>query len=205
MRGLSDDALLWVLEGAKDKGLVLDTGPLSKVFGLSPTPIAPLDNTPKDGALEQIYDLKSKFKKFVRTGPKHISEVSDSLLARFAALPSVLPKEEERKDTESYRPDALVAIVDEVKSAAAAKYSKDDFELYNGYADDSNEIIPDEKEVSGKKYRAYTVQKNDTLGSIAKKTLGTEKRYKEIHACNKVMVPNKNIVHPGQVLNIPVE
>jgi len=204
-RGLSDNALLWVLEGAKDKGLVLDTGPLSKVFGLAPTPIAPLDNTETDGALEQIYDFKGNFKKFVRTGPKHVSEVSESLFARFAAPASVLPREEERKKKDSYRPDALEAIQDEVKAAAEAKYSKDDFELYNGYAHDPNEVIPDKKEVNGKEYRAYTVQQGDTLGTIAGKTLGSKKRYKEIHACNKVMIPDQNVVHPGQIINIPTD
>lgn len=204
IRGLSDGALIWVLDGARDAGLKLDTGPLSKVFGLTPTPIAPLDNTKKDGALENLNDLRNKFKKFLRSGPQHISEVSDSLIARYAAPAEFLPEEEEREKEESYRPEALNSVEIEVAALAKSSFSYEDFELYNGYDTDEWVTISDKKTVNGWRYRAYTVQQNDRLGEISKTELGSVHKYKALQACNKVMIPDADIVHPGQIINIPI-
>ena len=202
-RGLSDNALLWVLEGAREQGLQININAESKVFQLKPTPIEYLDNTEKDGAMEQVSDFKGKFKKFVRSGPKGLHQVSESTFARISAPPGVLPEEEERKANETYDPAALHSLSKDAAAMAHEKYNAEDFELYNGYADSGFEVMHDIKVVSGWKYRLYTVKQNDTLSEIAKSELGNGK-WRALHATNRVMVPQADSVHPGQVLSIPV-
>jgi len=203
-RGLSDTSLLWVLDGARAEGLQINTVSESKVFQLKPTPIHYLDNTEKDGVMEQVSEIKSAvpFLKFTRSGPNHLSEVSGSALARYAAPPSVLPKEEERKSESSYRPGALKKIENEVKAFVESHYTEEDFELYNGYADSDWEKMEAKRTVSGWEYELYTVKQDDTLSKIAKSEIQNNS-YKALQACNKVMVPNYNMLHPGQVLSIP--
>ena len=49
--------------------------------------------------------------------------------------------------------------------------------------------------------RTYTVQRGDTLSSIARKVYGDQKRYKDIAQANNMSDPNK--LHIGQVLTLP--
>lgn len=51
--------------------------------------------------------------------------------------------------------------------------------------------------------RTYTVVSGDNLSKIAKKLLGDASRWREIHELNKVAIKNPDLIHPGQVLNIP--
>jgi len=53
------------------------------------------------------------------------------------------------------------------------------------------------------KPRDYVVQKNDTLWSIAKKQLGSGKRWREIVAMNPGLVPAK--LMPNTVIRLPAE
>ena len=51
--------------------------------------------------------------------------------------------------------------------------------------------------------RTYTVVAGDSLSKIAKKLLGNATRWREIHALNKDVIKNPDLIHPGQVLKIP--
>lgn len=51
--------------------------------------------------------------------------------------------------------------------------------------------------------RTYTVQKGDTLWSIANKLYGNGAQYPKIFEANTNILSNPNIVHVGQVLIIP--
>ncbi len=52
----------------------------------------------------------------------------------------------------------------------------------------------------------YTVQPGDSLSAIAQKTLGDANRWPEIFALNRgVIGANPNVIHPGQVLRLPVD
>lgn len=51
--------------------------------------------------------------------------------------------------------------------------------------------------------KTYTVAKGDCLWSIAKKQLGNGARWPEIHNLNKDKISNPNLIHSGQVLNMP--
>ena len=51
--------------------------------------------------------------------------------------------------------------------------------------------------------QTYTVQSGDTLGSIAKRTLGNASSYMEIFNANRDQLSDPNLIKPGQVLKIP--
>ncbi|MBF0406363.1 MAG: LysM peptidoglycan-binding domain-containing protein [Candidatus Riflebacteria bacterium] len=65
----------------------------------------------------------------------------------------------------------------------------------------SAEIEDADASYSGSHSGAYVIQRGDTLGKIAKKTLGSAKRWREIAKSNPKMNPNKLIV--GQSISIP--
>lgn len=58
--------------------------------------------------------------------------------------------------------------------------------------------IPTERQ--SKSYTTYTIQKGDTLWSIARKFLGDGSRYNEIMNLNRL---TSTTIYPGQVLKIP--
>jgi len=49
----------------------------------------------------------------------------------------------------------------------------------------------------------YTVQKGDTLSSIAKSQLGNANDYNEIFEANRPLLTSPDKIYPGQVLRIP--
>ena len=51
--------------------------------------------------------------------------------------------------------------------------------------------------------RTYTVQRGDTLSSIAGAKLGNQARWPEIFVLNRATVPSPNRIFPGQVLLLP--
>ena len=54
-------------------------------------------------------------------------------------------------------------------------------------------------------YTTHTVLPGDTLWDIARTHLGSGNRYPEIHRLNYAVIgPNPNLIHPGQVLRIPL-
>lgn len=98
IRGLSDGALAWVLKGAKDAGLRLDTEAGSRIHGFAPNPLVSLVNVRKpEKSITQV--LKSD-----RSGPDHLCQVSASALRRWHAAPADLaPKA-------AYRPKTLEKV-----------------------------------------------------------------------------------------------
>ena len=98
IRGLSDDALAWVLKGAKRAGLRLDTGHGTRIDGFHPDWLAPLVNVKRPGwsATDVIHHD--------RAGPDHIWQMSTSAVRRWQALASHLP------DHQLYRPSSLAKV-----------------------------------------------------------------------------------------------
>ena len=56
---------------------------------------------------------------------------------------------------------------------------------------------------AGSAARSYTVKKGDTLSEIAARELGAASRWKEIFEANRQTIANPDLIHPGQVLEIP--
>lgn len=77
IRGLSDDALAWVLAGAKAAGLRLDTSVGTRIHGFTPDPLAPLVNVadPKWSATQLLTRD--------REGPQYLWQLSASAIRRW--------------------------------------------------------------------------------------------------------------------------
>lgn len=103
IRGLSDDALAWVLNGAKAAGLKLDSSIGTRIHGFRPNPFAPLVNEakPQRSATQAI--------KGDRTGPEHPWQLSTSAVRRWRA-PA------EKLGGASYRPGSLGRVKDHLNS-----------------------------------------------------------------------------------------
>lgn len=53
--------------------------------------------------------------------------------------------------------------------------------------------------------QTYTVVKGDTLSRIAKHFYGDASKWRQIHAANKDVIKNPDLIHIGWVLKIPKE
>lgn len=101
IRGLSDDALMWVLAGAKKAGLKLDTARGTRIHGLRPDPLAPLANE-ADPDFSATGLIKGD-----RQGPNHIWQLSRSAIRRWRTPAA-------KMEGEAYRPDTLGSVKKEL-------------------------------------------------------------------------------------------
>lgn len=62
---------------------------------------------------------------------------------------------------------------------------------------------PQKRDGNGPGYTVYVVQRGDDLGVVAKKTLGSVKRWREIAAANKDVLPDPDMLSEGLKLRIP--
>jgi len=51
--------------------------------------------------------------------------------------------------------------------------------------------------------RSYTVQKGDSLSKIAKREYGDAQQWRRIYEANRDLIPNPDLIYPGQVFRIP--
>ena len=51
--------------------------------------------------------------------------------------------------------------------------------------------------------RTYTVKSGDSLSKIAKREYGDAAKWNTIFEANRDKIKNPDLIHPGQVLNIP--
>lgn len=106
IRGLSDGALAWILQGAKRAGLELDTESGTRIQSIAPSPLAPLCNlqNEKPSVLNMtLYQLKRD-----RVGPAKIFQLASSVLRRWKAEPASLPEKT------LYRPATLKRLKTEL-------------------------------------------------------------------------------------------
>jgi nucleoid-associated protein YgaU len=52
-------------------------------------------------------------------------------------------------------------------------------------------------------YRTYTVVAGDSLSKIAKREYGDASKWHRIFEANRDKIQNPDLIHPGQVLNLP--
>jgi len=53
--------------------------------------------------------------------------------------------------------------------------------------------------------RTYTVVAGDSLSKIAKREYGDAAKWPRIYEANRDQIKNPDLIHPGQVLNLPRE
>jgi len=105
IRGLSDDALAWVLRGAKAAGLRLDTVNGTRINQLRPDPLAPLVNEKDPGWSATRLVTKD------RKGPKHLWQLSDSAVRRWRSTTGT-----------PYRPGTLADVREELEALGPSTF-----------------------------------------------------------------------------------
>jgi uncharacterized protein (DUF2235 family) len=176
-RGLSDQSLDWILDGARAAGLVLDPQDSSRIFELKPDYTEFIENSTEQSL---YYRLANRFVAADRLpGPAALHEVSMSVRRRWLEDPKKL------KDGAPYRPATLNRVKPELE-----KLNPADFGL--GEAADGNA-----------QYTMYQVKRGDSLRAIAKEFLGSAAAFDRIFKANLNKLDSPDRIYPGQMLRIP--
>ena len=177
-RGLSDQSLAWVWDGAQKAGLALDTSRGSRLFELAPDPRSPLSPFDEEGSgLWQGAKsalINALWRRGDRTGPKLFRDVSSPARRRWKLEPGELA--ERRK----YRPKPL------------RRFSKD-----------LNALPPIPEAPEPGTYRMIRVASGDTLAGIAKRELLKADRWREIFDINGDVLDDPDHIYIGMPLRIP--
>ena len=184
-KGLSDGALEWILDGARNLGLQIDTDENSPLFDLQPNPFDFLDNIDKTKDRSFSSKLMDRLPKKTREPwPKALHEVSDSAVLRWNMAASELA------ENVSYRPQ-LLSSLDEILT------QQRDFMPTN------REMLGNKTSADGTKFTYYEVKFRDTLGKIAEKFYGDASRYKEIADFNFPIITDPDKIYEGRKIRIP--
>ncbi|HEY9013026.1 MAG TPA: DUF2235 domain-containing protein, partial [Devosia sp.] len=175
-RGLSDQALDWIWDGARFAGLDLDASPGSHLYRLAPSHNEQLANEAL--GFSPVGFFLAQLPKADRTpGPKRLSEVSPIARRRWRERSENLP------ETRPYRPGTLGAIAQELDAV-----EEEDIAALGD---------------PGTEFTVYIVRSGDTLESIAKRVYGSGKQAWIILAANRNKLLGLPGVHPGQALRLP--
>jgi len=176
-RGLTDEALAWVWEGALAAGLVLDTTPGSRIYGLNPNPLEWLNpiSTPMGWSLGEIAERLQV--RADRKGPDLIEDVAVITQRRWQAPANLL------HEKAAYRPNTLKQLADPLNAIPAVDWS--------GTGGDPGG------------YTMYVVKPGDTLMKLAKQFYGDTAQYERIFNANNWKLSDANHIFAGQTLRIP--
>lgn len=67
----------------------------------------------------------------------------------------------------------------------------------------SSSTAPPAQSQTATRYRTYTVVAGDSLSKIAKREYGDASKWPQIFEANRDKIQNPDLIHPGQVLNLP--
>jgi nucleoid-associated protein YgaU len=67
----------------------------------------------------------------------------------------------------------------------------------------SSSTAPPAQSQGGTFNRTYTVVAGDSLSKIAKREYGDPSKWHRIYEANRDKIQNPDLIHPGQVLNLP--
>jgi uncharacterized protein (DUF2235 family) len=177
VRGLADEALDWVISGARAVGLELDTSHGSPIFNLKPDHRATIEcvSSPRF-SLMSLLPTEDRL-----PGPNAIDDVSINARMRWAETAENLP---ERK---LYRPKTLANVAAHLNAAVSKSPPPPPV------------LAPTQEPTPG----FHTVRRGDTLSKIAKAVYGDATRFPEIFNANRGMLSNPDRIYIGQVLRIP--
>lgn len=175
-RGLSDQALDWIWDGARFAGLHLDASPGSHLYRLAPAHNEQLANTAI--GFNPIGFLLAQLPKADRKpGPGRLSEVSPIARRRWRERSERLP------EARDYRPGTLAAIAKELDAVE----------------DEDLEALGD----PATEFTVYIVRPGDTLERVARRVYGSAKKAGIIRAANRNKLQGLRSIHPGQALRLP--
>lgn len=178
-RGLSDDALNWILEGARQQGLKLDNSESSRIYELQPSPTEFLQNV-------RDPDWKTRIMTAVRPtdrlpGPQSLSELSISTRRRWLQPAGQLP------EGELYRPKTLDGVAEILEGLDPADY---------GIGEPAPGSRPGE-------FDLHIVQRNDGLQKLGKRYYGKPEFWRAILAANRDRIDDPDWIYFGQEIRIP--
>lgn len=176
-RGLSDEALSWIWDGARQAGLDLDTAPTSPVYKLRLDYRAMLEYSSYPSF---FYKLMQRLSPALRDGPNRLLDVALSAKRRWLSPP------EQLAEKQPYRPHTLSLVENQLSKLNAADY-----------------VLTDADTETGDTYDLYVVQPGDILGRISKAYYGSAKHVDDIFAANRFQLQNPDLIYAGQVLRIP--
>lgn len=178
-RGLSDQAMDWVLDGARFCGLVLDSDDKSVIYGLKPNYKEYLENyipPQKIGSDWMVYKFMTSLPQSDRMpGPSALHEISTSVKRRWHENPHNL------KDGEQYRPRTLDKVSGKLNQC-------DHFQVCD---------------FSDLDYDLYIVKKGDTLSKIAKVFYGDAEKWNIIFEANTHKIDHQDRIYVGMSIFIP--
>lgn len=190
IRALSDEALEWVLEGAKRQGLSFDASVYSKIWQFKPDVLGALENS-SEKSWDPASVIMRNLSKADRKGPTAVHEVSNAAIVRWAAPAG--PGEA------TYRPKTLAPLRAAMDKAAAG-YQLWEFQARGGFRGDK---LPPTVDGHGRPLNRYTVKAGDTLEKIATRGLGAATRAPEILALNRTTILDPDRYYVDQVINLP--
>jgi len=177
-RGLSDQALDWILDGARNAGLEFDSTEYSRIFELKPDYTEYLENSQKSGLL---YRVMNRFSADDRMpGPNELRDVSISARRRWHE------KQENLKGKATYRPATLNATKVAIEALDPAT-------IGIGKKTPAKDI----------EHTLYQVKRGDALRKIAKDLLGDANADTSIFQANLDKLESKDRIYVGQLLKIP--
>lgn len=178
-RGLSDQALDWIWDGARRAGLDLDSSPSSRIYELSPNHLEHLANTEDRPGFNPIGIILDRLPEADRMpGPAALHEVSVTAQRRWKEQADRLPEKEE------YRPATLKQV--------AAQLDALDPEVLG---------VGEEKDIGP--FDLYQVQKGDGLRMIAQQVYGKADMSDLILQANRSKIVDPNRIYAGQMLRVP--
>ena len=181
-RGLSDSAFSWILVGARRAGLAISVAKNSRVFGVEPNYLSPLQNNPERPFYERgvIGWLNRKLLHAPREGPTDIKDVSAFAFRRWSLKGSDLPEDQE------YRPKPLAHLSDEIDKLL--------LRLNKPRAD----------ELETKSVDLHLVKPGEDLPTIADKYFTDAGRSNEIYELNLDLIDDPREIHPNWKLRLPL-
>jgi uncharacterized protein (DUF2235 family) len=186
-RGLSDQALEWILDGARAQGLKLDSAEHSRIYELRPDfrehlvnmeAVPPEVPMKKKGVMSHLIGMLPMSDR--ENGPTRLYQIDISAVRRWVSDKSVL------KGGREYRPASLAGAQEVL---AAVKLH----DVGLGF----------ETKAEPGRFDLYEVQPNDTLGKIAQKILGAASKAEVIFNANRHQLYDINRIYVGQNLRIP--
>lgn len=83
------------------------------------------------------------------------------------------------------------------------KGAKDKADFSDVRSGSSSTAPPSQGQTAGAQARTYTVVAGDSLSKIAKREYGDASKWQKIYDANRDQIKNPDLIHPGQVLNLP--
>lgn len=194
VRGLSDAALEWIVNGARKSGLAFDRDDQSPIFSLLPDHRAQLFNATgktRWSLKDRIMGVGLRDRSFPDMDQRAIHA---SLVRRYHASAEELPEKQ------LYRPPALRSFweaIEQIWQQRVEKLQSRKLELKSA-GDDRALRVPT-------RVRRYVVQKGDTLTGVAERQMGSAANVAilGIHNRNVGLLFEDDVLYAGSELEIP--